>query len=76
MLIKGTNMAKRVKSRNKSRAKKSTLGPINRLLKTQKSTVGDTALELVEIYESVERSYRAAVMAGETHAGIAYSTNY
>ena len=36
----------------------------------------DTAIELVEVYGVVERAYRAAVMAGETHAGVAYSTNY
>lgn len=40
------------------------------------SEIADTAQELVEIYESVERSYRAAIMAGETPAGIARSTNY
>ena len=36
----------------------------------------DTAQAIVEIYESVERSYRAAVMAGETHPRVAQSTNY
>ena len=36
----------------------------------------DTAQALVEIYESVERSYRAAVMAGEVHPRVAQSTNY
>ncbi len=36
----------------------------------------DTAQALVEIYESVERSYRAAVMAGEIYPRIAQSTNY
>lgn len=36
----------------------------------------DTAQVLVEIYELVERSYRAAVMAGETHPRVAQSTNY
>jgi len=69
-------MRKRVTSRNKSKGKKSRAGTINRLLKKQEKTLGDTALELVEVYEAVERSYRAAVMAGETHAGVAYSTNY
>jgi len=68
-------MRKRVTSRNKSKGKKSRTGTINRLLKKQEKT-GDTALELVEVYEAGERSYRAAVMAGETHAGVAYSTNY
>ncbi len=36
----------------------------------------DTAQAIVEIYESVERSYRAAVMAGEMHPRVAQSTNY
>jgi len=45
-------------------------------LKEQKQPIADTALELVEVYEAVERTYRAAVMAGETQAGVAYSTNY
>ena len=36
----------------------------------------DTAQAIVEIYESVERSYRAAVMAGEVHPRVAQSTNY
>jgi len=40
------------------------------------SRIADTAQELVEIYESVERSYRAAIMAGETPPGVAQSTNY
>lgn len=40
------------------------------------SGIADTAQELVEIYESVERSYRAAIMAGETPPGVAQSTNY
>jgi hypothetical protein len=69
-------MRKRVRFRSKPRVKKARSGSVNCLLKNQKHTAGDTALELVEIYESVERSYRAAVMAGETHAGVAYSTNY
>lgn len=38
--------------------------------------LSDTAQALVEIYESVERSYRAAVMAGEVHPHVAQSTNY
>jgi hypothetical protein len=69
-------MAKRVRSRNKSKEKKSRRVSVNQLLESKEKTLGDTALELVEIYEAVERSYRAAVMAGETHAGVAYSTNY
>ena len=40
------------------------------------SGIADTVQELVEIYESVERSYRAAIMAGETPPGVAQSTNY
>lgn len=36
----------------------------------------DTAQAIVEIYESVERSYRAAVMASEMHSRVAQSTNY
>lgn len=69
-------MKKRAKSRNKSKGKKTQSGSVGRFLNNQKSTEGDTALELVEVYEAVERTYRAAVMAGETHAGVAYSTNY
>jgi hypothetical protein len=69
-------MRKRVKSRKKSKGKKTQAGSVNRFLKNQKYTGGDTALDLVEVYEAVERTYRAAVMAGETHAGVAYSTNY
>jgi hypothetical protein len=74
--IKEQKMRKRVKSRSKPKGRKAGSGSVNRLLKNKENTVGDTALELVEVYESVERSYRAAVMAGETHAGVAYSTNY
>jgi hypothetical protein len=69
-------MRRRAKSKNKPKGKKPSSGSVNRLSKNKENTVGDTALELVEVYESVERSYRAAVMAGETHAGVAYSTNY
>jgi hypothetical protein len=69
-------MRRRAKSKNKPKGKKAGSGSVNRLSKNKENTVGDTALELVEVYESVERSYRAAVMAGETHAGVAYSTNY
>lgn len=36
----------------------------------------DTVFALMEIYESVERSYRAAVMAGEVQPRVAQSTNY
>jgi hypothetical protein len=74
--IKEQKMRRRAKSKNKPKGKKAGSGSVNRLSKNKENTVGDTALELVEVYESVERSYRAAVMAGETHAGVAYSTNY
>ena len=69
-------MRKPVTSRSKSKGKKARRGSVNRLLKKRENTTADTALELVQVYEAVERSYRAAVMAGETHAGVAYSTNY
>lgn len=36
----------------------------------------DTVMALMEVYESVERSYRAAVLAGEVHPRVAQSTNY
>ncbi len=69
-------MRKQAKSRNRPKGKKVRSGGVNHFLGNQKHTEGDTALELVEVYEAVERSYRAAVMAGTTHAGVAYSTNY
>ncbi len=71
-------MGKRAGSRNRSKVKvkKARSDSVNQLLKLPECDVGDTALELVEVYESVERSYRAAVMAGASHPGIAYSTNY
>jgi hypothetical protein len=69
-------MRRSVKSRNKPKGKKARSSSTRTLVKGQKYTEGDTALELVEVYEAVERSYRAAMMAGETYAGIAYSTNY
>ncbi len=71
-------MRKRAGSRSKSKVKikKARSDSVKQLLKNSEHTVGDTALELVEVYESVERSYRAAVMAGENHPGVAYSTNY
>jgi predicted Zn-dependent protease with MMP-like domain len=37
--------------------------------------ITDTAFALVEIYESIERSYRAAATAGEVPNRITYSTN-
>ena len=69
-------MKKRVHTQSKKQAKKTRSNSVSSVLKQQKDPVADTALELVEVYEAVERTYRAAVMAGETHAGVAYSTNY
>lgn len=69
-------MRKQVNSRNKRKGKKVQASSVNRIQKNLKYPGADTALELVEVYEAVERTYRAAVMAGETHAGVAYSTNY
>jgi len=69
-------MKKRVHTQSKKQAKKRRSNSVSSVLKQQKDPVADTALELVEVYEAVERTYRAAVMAGETHAGVAYSTNY
>ena len=36
----------------------------------------DMANALVEIYEAVERAYRAAVMASQTHPRLAQTTNF
>ncbi|MGE5216156.1 MAG: hypothetical protein ACM3SP_04025 [Chloroflexota bacterium] len=69
-------MKKRAILKGKRKVKKIQRNSVNVLLKGQKHPEADTALELVEVYEAVERTYRAAVMAGETHAGVAYSTNY
>lgn len=69
-------MRKRVKSRTKRRGMKVYSSSVKRDQKELVYRGADTALELVEVYEAVERTYRAAVMAGETHAGVAYSTNY
>ena len=69
-------MKKRTNAQSKRKAKKIRANSVSSILTTQKRPVADTALELVEVYEAVERTYRAAVMAGETHAGVAYSTNY
>jgi hypothetical protein len=38
--------------------------------------ITDTASTLMDVYESVERSYRAAAMAGEVQPRAAQSTNY
>jgi len=75
-LIKEDRMKKRADSQRKRRSKKIRSNSVKGILKEQKHPAADTALELVEIYEAVERTYRAAVMAGETQAGVAYSTNY
>jgi hypothetical protein len=69
-------MKKRANLKSKPRVKKKQGNSVNSILKDQKHPQADTALELVEVYEAVERTYRAAVMAGETQAGVAYSTNY
>jgi len=73
---KGERMRKPVGSRDKPRGKNDRAGSVNRLLKSQKLTASDTAFDLVQVYESVERSYRAAAMACEAPAGMAFSTNY
>ena len=69
-------MKKRANLKSKPRVKKKQGNSVNSILKNQKHPQADTALELVKVYEAVERTYRAAVMAGETQAGVAYSTNY
>ncbi len=69
-------MKRRVHTQNRRQAKKTRSNTVSSVLKQQKRPEADTALELVEVYEAVERTYRAAVMAGETHTGVAYSTNY
>ena len=76
MPIEEDKMKKRVHTQSKRKAKKIRSNSLSSILKQQKRPETDTALELVEVYEAVERTYRAAVMAGETHAGVAYSTNY
>ena len=76
MRIKEDKMKKRASARSKRKAKKIRSKSVSSILEAQKCSEADTALELVEVYEAVERTYRAAVMAGETHAGVAYSTNY
>ena len=69
-------MKKRAKAQSKRKEKKIRSSSVNGILAAQKRPEADTALELVEVYEAVERTYRAAVMAGETQTGVAYSTNY
>jgi hypothetical protein len=68
-------MKKPANSRRKRKDKRDPTRSVDRILQTVKYPEADTALELVEVYEAVERNYRAAVMAGEVHAGVAYSTN-
>lgn len=46
------------------------------LTKLHGSETDDTVSQLMEVYESIERSYRAAAMAGEAAPHVAYSTNY
>jgi len=36
----------------------------------------DTAYALVEIYEAIERSYRAAALAGLSKSWVSHSTNH
>ena len=69
-------MKKHGHTQSKRKAKKTRSNSVSSILKKQKCPEADTALELVEVYEAVERTYRAAVMAGQTHTGVAYSTNY
>lgn len=50
---------------------------VEELLSSLHSTsTTDTAFALMEVYEAVERSYRAAVMAGEVQPSATQSTNY
>ena len=50
---------------------------VEELLSSLPSTsTTDTAFALMEVYEAVERSYRAAVMAGEVQPSASQSTNY
>ncbi len=50
---------------------------VEQLLVLMPSGIGtDTALTLMEVYESIERSYRAAVLAGEAQPQVTQSTNY
>jgi hypothetical protein len=69
-------MRKRIKLRTNRKGKKVRTISIKNIVTDQKHLEADTALQLVEVYEAVERTYRAAIMAGEAHAGVAYSTNY
>ena len=46
------------------------------LSELQAAETTDTVSDLMDVYEAIERSYRAAVMAGEATPHVAYSTNY
>ena len=76
MLKMEDRMKKQSDTKSKRKTRKVRAHTVGGILNQQKSPAADTALELVEVYEAVERTYRAAVMAGETQAGVAYSTNY
>lgn len=41
----------------------------------ERSGTDDTASRLVEVYERIERSYRAAMLAGHPAAGVAATTD-
>ena len=68
-------MKRRAHIHSKRKAKKIRSNSVGSILKQQKRLETDTALEIIEVYEAVERTYRAAVMAGE-QTGVADSTNY
>jgi UDP-N-acetylenolpyruvoylglucosamine reductase len=76
MVIMEDKMKKRSDRKSRGKARKIRSNSVGSVFKEQKFSAADTALELVEVYEAVERTYRAAVIAGETQAGVAYSTNY
>lgn len=46
------------------------------LAKLHNSETDDTVSQLMEVYECIERSYRAASQLGEVAPHVAYSTNY
>lgn len=62
--------------KNRPREKTETETVEQMLSELHGSGVNDTVSELMEVYESIERSYRAAIMAGEAIPHIASSTNY
>lgn len=67
-------MKKRIRTQSKRKARTVRSKSVS-ILKHQKRPEADAALDIVEVYEAVERTYRAAVMAGEP-TGVAFSTNY